>query len=795
MFSASKAGAPSGGYSISRSVRTRKSASGYFNRTFTTPTNNKIFTLSSWVKRGSDAGVQSEFFTAGTSGSNYVTCQFDAGNKFAIISETPSLVLELRTTQLFRDFSAWYHIVLSVDTTQATAANRVKVYVNGTQITSFSTSTYPAQNTNLLINSAIAHYFSYNLSGGGYFDGYNTESNFIDGQALTPSSFGVINSYGVWSPIKYSGTYGTNGFYLNFSDNSAATAAAIGKDSSGNGNNWTPNNISLTAGVTYDSMIDSPTTGSGSSNYCVLNPLFTDQIGVAFGYVGPVPTISNANLTATAEASSIQASAVCTVGVSTGKWYFEYTPSATNVSGDIVGFVSAFSGGITTAVAGYRSNGVIYTNGSLTGGYATWTAGDVIGIALSIDGSTISAYKNNALQATLSLTTAITNNCFPIIWFRNDAGAGSFNFGQRPFSYTPPTGFISLNTYNLPTPTISNGASYMAATTYTGTGASLAISNTVNSVSFQPDFVWVKGRSGATDHALYDSVRGTTKDLVSNSTAAETTQATGLTAFGTGGFTVGALAKMNTSSATYVGWQWKAGATSASNTNGSITSTVSAGAAQGFSVVTYTGTGANATVGHGLGVAPSMLIVKSKSNGGASYGWNVYHIATGNTGITQLNNVNAFYANSVYWNNTSPTSSVFSLGTAAEGNGSGSTYVAYCFAPIAGYSAFGSYTGNGSNDGPFVYLGFRPRFLLIKNSTTAGTNWEIWDTSRDVSNVLTNRLFPDSSSAESGGQNAYDFLSNGFKSRQAGSTDSNQSGATIIYMAFAENPFKYSLAR
>lgn len=788
MFSARKAGTPSGGYSISRSVRLRSSATAYFNRTPATATNRKTFTWSGWVKRGS-LTTQNFLFSA-------YTAATDTGAFYLYLSSGDSLVCAggstnwRITTQLFRDPSAWYHIVVAMDTTQATAANRLLLYVNGVQVTAY-TGTDPTLNLDTAIDSAILHTIAKNANAATYFDGYLTEINFIDGQALTPSSFGVINSYGVWSPIKYSGTYGTNGFYLNFSDNSAATAAAIGKDSSGNGNNWTPNNISLTAGVTYDSMIDSPTTGSGSSNYCVLNPLFADQIGVASFYVGPVPTISNANLTATAEASSIQASAVCTVGVSTGKWYFEYTPSATNGSGDIVGFVSAFSGGITTAVAGYRSTGTIYTNGSATGGYATWTAGDVIGIALSIDGSTISAYKNNALQATLSLTTAITNNCFPIIWFRNDAGAGSFNFGQRPFSYTPPTGFLSLNTYNLPTPTISNGASYMAATTYTGTGASLAISNTVNSVSFQPDFVWVKGRSGATDHALYDSVRGTTKDLASNSLAAETTQATGLTAFGTGGFTVGALAKMNTSSATYVGWQWKAGTTSASNTNGSITSTVSAGATQGFSVVTYTGTGANATVGHGLGVAPSMVIVKCRSSGGRD--WPVYHIGIGNTKYLALNDTVAAGTSASYWNNTSPTSSVFSLGSGGDVNTSSQTLVAYCFAAIAGYSAFGSYTGNGSADGAFVYLGFRPRYVMVKRTDTTN-NWFEFDSSRDTYNVMGNYILANTADAEAGAGTIIDFLSNGFKWR-ALSAGVNASGGTYIYMAFAENPFKYSLAR
>jgi hypothetical protein len=327
----------------------------------------------------------------------------------------------------------------------------------------------------------------------------------------------------------------------------------------------------------------------------------------------------------------------------------------------------------------------------------------------------------------------------------------------------------------------------MDATLYTGTGASLAITN---AGAFKPDLVWVKGRSGATDHALYDSVRGTTKQLESNTTDAETTEATGLTAFGTGGFTIGALAQMNTSAATYVGWQWQAGqGTTSSNTNGSITSTVSVNATAGFSVVTYTGTGANATVGHGLGVAPKMIIVKSRS---AVANWPVYHASLPSAAYylrLDLTNAQANTAN--LWNSTAPTSSVFSLGNDSTPNTNGATHVAYCWAEIAGFSKFGSYTGNGSADGPFIYLGFRPKFVLVKNSQTGGS-WVIHDTSRNTYNVADSTLYPNYSNAEASADAPFDILSNGFKFRGTGV---NNSGETHIYMAFAENPFKNSNAR
>jgi hypothetical protein len=337
---------------------------------------------------------------------------------------------------------------------------------------------------------------------------------------------------------------------------------------------------------------------------------------------------------------------------------------------------------------------------------------------------------------------------------------------------------------------IPDGRTVMAATLYTGTGATQTINNSANGVSFQPDFVWVKGRSGATDNALYDFIRGATKDLVSNSTASETTQATGLTALGSTGFTVGSLAKMNTNAATYVAWQWKATGATVSNTNGSITSTVSANTTAGFSIVTYTGTGTTGTVGHGLGSTPQLIINKIRLTS-AGENWPVYTTTTGPTNYLALGSTIASSAATI-WNNTAPTSSVFSVLGGNWANINGNTYITYCFVSVDGYSKIGSYTGNGSADGPFVYLGFRPRFLMIKRTDSTG-NWFMQDSSVNKSNLVTNYLYADSSAAEAT-NGAIDFLSNGFKLRNTYATQ-NPSGGTIIYVAFAENPFKYSNAR
>jgi hypothetical protein len=350
----------------------------------------------------------------------------------------------------------------------------------------------------------------------------------------------------------------------------------------------------------------------------------------------------------------------------------------------------------------------------------------------------------------------------------------------------------------MPTPTIPDGELFMNATTYTGNGGTQTITNGNPGQSFQPDLVWAKQRNGTAFHALFDSVRGATKVIQSNTTTAEQTFATALTSFNSNGFTSGSSTDTNQSGQSYVAWQWKAGGTAVTNTAGSISAQVSANTTSGFSVVTYTGNNvAGATIGHGLGVAPSIIIVKKRSTTGD---WPVYHRSLGATGELVLNSTTAFITITGVWNNTAPTSSVFSVGGggasgSADVNANGSTYVAYCWSEITGYSAFGSYTGNGSNDGAFIYTGFRPRWFLVKRTDSAGS-WVLTDTSRSPINVTDQQLYPNLSNAESGegSQGTWDMLSNGVKMRYSAS-NYNASGGTYIYMAFAENPFKYSLAR
>jgi hypothetical protein len=549
-------------------------------------------------------------------------------------------------------------------------------------------------------------------------------------------------------------------------------------------------------------MTDVPTlTSATAANYPVLNPL--DKLSAV-----TAPSNGNLRYTTANTFGLIRG----TIGATSGKWYYETTITAVpsggsmyigvkdslNTSMDSSNGLGSNSG--TTNEFGYAQSGYKQNNGTAINIGTTLGAGDVLMVAYDLNGGYIWWGKNGtwissgnpATGANPMFSTLTSSNGYSPSTGYNSSytdGVADFNFGQRPFSYTPPSGFVALNTYNLPASTIQNGASYMAATLYTGTLLSNTIANTVGSASFQPDLVWVKSRSAATDHKLTDSVRGVTKGLISNTTGAETTDTQGLTAFGSTGFTVGTNTDYNNLSATYVAWQWKGGGTAVSNTNGSITSSVSANTTSGCSVVTYTGNGtAGATVGHGLGVAPNFIVTKTRSS---VQDWYVYHVSLGVSQYLTLNTTIAAGAVTNYWGSTSST---FAL-SAGGNNVSGSTMVAYCFAAIKGFSAFGSYTGNGSTDGPFVYLGFRPRYLMLKITTTAGYYWMIKDASRDPYNTTSHELYANVSDAEyTASGYALDFLSNGFKIKNA-SQSNNGSGDTYIYMAFAENPFQNSLAR
>jgi hypothetical protein len=802
------------GYLLERSLRFRSSASAYLTRTPSVTGNRRTWTASLWFKRGTLGVAQILLGATGSSRATYIN--LNASNQLQIYSATSAGGGdggEYITTQVFRDPSAWYHIVISYDSTQATSTNRIKLWVNGQQVTAWATSTAPTLNHDSQFNwtGAAMDICRYNASF--YVDGYLAEVNFIDGQALTQSSFGETSATtGVWIPKKYTGTYGTNGFYLPFTDNSALTTssnAGLGKDFSGNSNYWTTNNISITSGSTYDSMTDVPTlTSPTAANYCVLNPLI----------VGNVISPTNANLTSSLSAGgNAYFNSVATIPITSGKWYWEATITSREASAGQwvqLGIVSStttytnnalgYSGNMSNGYA-YYNDGTKAGNGTVTVGYgATFNTNDVIGIAFDDDAGTLTFYKNGVSQGQAFSGISTTTAWLPIFQsYRSNitTNAAALNFGQRPFAYTPPTGFVALNTFNLPTPTIGATAStqankYFDIALYTGNSGSQSIT----SLGFQPDLVWLKSRSNsATNHLLEDVIRGTKNSLLSNDTSAEL--ARGINAFLSNGFSFNDFAggDGNSSGQTYVAWNWKANGSGSTNTSGTITSTVSANTSAGFSIVTWTGNNIDgSTIGHGLGVNPAMIIVKRRTNISQ---WVVMHkslTANNNIFLSVTNAQDAITNVSGGGISTTTTSTTFTakIGSSNIDNvcATSNTYVAYCFAEVAGYSAFGKYTGNGSTDGTFVYTGFRPRWILIKRTDTTAS-WYIYDTTRKTFNTINEWLSPNQAVAENSATTwEVDIVSNGFKIRNNGAF-SNANGGTYIYACFAESPFKYSLAR
>jgi hypothetical protein len=792
---------PDSTYQISRSLRFNSADTAYLNRTPASATNRKTYTWSGWVKRGLlTTGTYYCLFAAGqvSGGDDGLFYDTTAGGLYFTLDQGNTYVLV--TSQVFRDPSAWYHVVVAVDTTQATASNRIKMYVNGVQVTDFSYATYPTQNLDsTYINTTNIHRIGAHTNAGLNFDGYLTEINFIDGQQLTPSSFGETNARtGVWQPKAYSGSYGTNGYKLNFSDNSNTTAGTLGADSSGNGNNWTPNNFSVSAGAGNDSLVDTPTpygtdTGVGGEvrgNYATFSPLYLNGGGVT------ASSYTNGNLQIDFSASG-GGHGSSTISVSRGKWYSEFTLTAASSAAAYVGIRlasavndSSYAPGSTAGSYGYDNSGNKSSSGTATAYGATFTVGDTIGVALDLDAGTLVFYKNGASQGTAY--TGISGTFLFAVGDGSTPGTHTFvaNFGQRPFAYTAPGGFKALNTRNLPVPTIgatstTQAGKFFAPVTYTGDGTAYRTITT----GLQSDFVWIKKRDTGVSHQLFDAVRGAGRVIYSDTQDAEVNQgAYYVQQFNSDNFFLGLTdSAVNANGGTYVSWVWNAGGSTVNNTAGSLSSQVMANQTAGFSIVTYTASEVTAarTVGHGLGVAPKFMMIRSRSD---SDNWYIYHTSIGNTGAVFPNLTNATITNVGYWANTSPTSSVFTVGTIPT---TYTTYVAYCFAEVEGYSKFGSYTGNGSADGPFVFTGFRPRFILGKDS--GGTNnWFIFDSVRDTYNVAGKILRPNISDAELDSPPRVDLLSNGFKIRSSALPND---ATTYIYMAFAESPFKYSLAR
>jgi len=782
-----------GGYSIDNSLRFNDNDSARLTKTFSAG-NRDLFTWSGWVKRG-NLSANMNLFREDTT---FNILRFNSSNQLEYFNNIDSATIV--TNALYRDVSGWYNIQFVYDSGNATASDRLQFYVNGERITSFSSSSYPSLNADSGFNSAVTHSIGARPAGTEPFDGYMAEVHFIDGQALSPTDFGEFDEdSGIWKPISYSGSYGSKGFYLDFEN-----SGSLGADQSGNGNNFTPTNLAST-----DQMLDTPT-----NNFATLNPLANGGSALQEG-----------SLECITSTGGFWGSGA-TQGITSGKWYMEFRDESGagffGITDDVSESIRAgsFLGVRSTEYCYAPVLARLYNNNSFTSFTTTgFGAGDVIGVAFDMDNKkiyySVDGTFQNSQDPVNGTNPAQTVSSTPDTYFfagSDGSGASSrtfqANFGQDSsfagnktrqnnsdengygdFFYAPPSGYLALCTQNLATelsPTIDDGSEYFQPITYSGNGGNQDIS-----ANFDIDLAWIKSRTNAYNHVLIDTLRGNSNRLYSNATDAESTLASpneinldGSTLDLNGGVSI-----YNASGNNYITWLWKAGGTGVTNTDGSITSTVSANTTAGFSVVTYTGTGANLTCGHGLGAVPKMIIIKDRD---AVKNWIVYHEAVGNDRSLALNLTNAQTAVTDHWNYTTPTSSVFSLGPYSHVNASGDDYVAYCFADIEGYSKFGKWVGNGSTtdaNRPFIYTGFRPAFVLWKDTNSA-TDWRMMDDKRNSYNVANSRLFPNSSSAENTGYSAVmDFLSNGFKIRGTHTTGINTSGNSYIYMAFAENPF------
>jgi hypothetical protein len=774
-------------YTIDQSVRFNGGDSPYLSRTPSSAGNKKTWTWSGWIKRSSlqSASPYGGFgiiFAGGNEQNMWAipaNCTLIAywinSEQLAVIG-TGNTTLRL-TTARQRDLSGWYHFVVAMDTTQASANDRTKIYINGVQQTSFDTTNNVAQNTDLNINEASNHFIGgqQTFNAAAYMNMYLAETHFIDGQALTASSFGETKA-GIWVPKDYTGSYGTNGFKLAFQD-----SASLGDDTSGNGNDFTSSGLAST-----DQMLDSPT-----NNHPTINGLQPH---------GSI--LSDGNLTM--DNNNRVVPVLATMGVSSGKWAWKVT----------INTQDAWGIGISTAPrADDNSGGLGYVSYEYS--YDTWdgdkrnnntqssygvsvSSGGNVEVLLDLDAGTLSFKANGSDQGTAY--SGLSGTFFPA--FANWAastGAGDtidVDFGQG--GYTPPSGYELLNAANLPDPGIDPAedeapTDYFNTVLYTGDGST---SNAITGVGFSPNFVWIKKRGPtAASNRLLDTVRGVQKNIYSDAGTAEETQ-NSIMSFDSDGFTLGDSNGTNQSTHTFVSWNWKAGGAAVSNTDGTITSSVSASPESGMSILTYTGPGSSGgTIGHGLGKKPSMIIVKNRS---ATESWRVYHSDLTATKYLNLNATGAAVTSSAVWADTEPTASVFSVANDAAVSGSGNSLVAYCFADIDGMVKAGSYTGNGSSDGPMVHTGFRPAWVMIKatGSTGGASNWRVVDSVRNTFNPEDKHLQPNTTDAEDTGSGAgyIDFLSNGFKIR-ATALQLNSSGVQFVYLAFAEQSLKYANAR
>jgi hypothetical protein len=663
-------------YVIPKSLRFNSGDNAHLDKTFASEGNRRTWTWSGWLKR-SKFDQYSYFFTARSASTNYFVFNF-TDDQLKWYNRPSSGTHRYATTDaVFRDPAAWYHVVLAWDTTESTDSDRVKLYVNGERITSFSASVWPAQNEEGVVNDNHHHEIGAYDSGTQYqYNGLMADVQFVDGQALAATDFGETRSSdGVWAPKEY--TFGTN-----------------------------PND-----GTTWS---DAVPTADG----------FRPGRAAEDGFDGDLSTYVAINNT--------------TFNLDVGSW-------------NLTGTVEVYTG----ANMQYAVDG---------GSASSMTADDWTNVG---DAGSITTLTFTRTDSNYPYFYAIRVGGYVLI---DDSGDNSFHLNFNDSSTNEALGFDSAPT--APDPDPKKGFDVI---TYTGNGGT----QNIGGLNFEPALMWSKTRSNATDHKLVDSVRGVTNVLEPNQDRADSTGITnGITAINPDGFTVGNSGDFNYNGRTFVTWCWKAGGPAVANTDGTITSQVSANTDYGFSIVSYTGNNtAGATIGHGLGSAPKFIIAKDRDS--SSGWWAIYHASQGNTKGAYLNDDQAF-STQTFWNDTTPTSSVFSLGANANTNASGNDFIAYCFSEISNYSKVSSYSGSGSAGNKITGLGFRPRLVILKNASST-ENWLLIDSERGD-----NLIFANLSNAEAS-SDVLDFTDDGFTLKQTGLA-SNASGSSYIYIAFGDRP-------
>jgi len=794
-------GIPTGstGYTIENSIWLDGSADS-LNKTFGSSGNRNTYTRSFWVKRAK-LGVQQKIFDTGPDGGNNTEAlDFDSSDRLQwVINDSNATKYNYVTTQVFRDTTAWYHIVCARDTAT------LKMYVNGVEITDFSTSTNTgASNVGRWTHTdqnVIGKYF---LNASTFLSAYLAEVVQIDGQILTPTSFGEFNDEGVWVPVNPSQlTFGTNGFYLNFKV-APGTGNGAGTDVSGNGNHFTDVSMTTAQQVT-DTCTDNASSNIG--NYATWNPLTLSG-----------GTLSEGNTKFSASGAS--QGCLATIAASSGKYFCEAVMDRLNNGTVFFGVKPTSASLMTTATAAspWNQQQNLYfsylsldnlggniidpqTASAISDNSSKYTVADgsTVGCLLDLDNYQVRWYKLDSgswVQITNSTAAASTVGLFPADaqWTFVARGSQSgdnvtANFGHTAFSATPPESAVALNTANLPAPTVTKPDDFYNTVSFSGTGSA----QNIDTVGFQPDLLIIKSRTSTANFNWIDSVRGEANILWSNAAVAQSAESTSVTGFRSAGFSVGSDSGgyVNISGQTMVAFCLRAGGSGSSNSAGTIASTVSVASHNGFSIVKYdpgSGGSAGDTVGHGMGQAPNVIISKPLENVGDT-NWQYGTDAIGWTKTLFLNGTNGPATASNYWNNTAPTSTVFSLGSDRDNN---AAYIAYCFARTPGLIGIGSYVGNGASDGTMVVVddggsGFRPAWVMIKR-LEAGYAWHIQDAVRSPHNPTALGL----NANDTGGDSAttgFDFIANGFNLRAGSDGGYNGSGASYIYLAFAEHPF------